>query len=657
MKLIESKNLDKEIMEKYSYNFDIAEDGLYLIEIVASAKSWWQNLRSFKSFLNGDNLALILDRLEISTSGSNETNTRSVWHGNDLKGYLKIVLIAIRLRQGKHILYFTPKQKPYLKSITISQVEETDHLIYSPANNPAQKGDSRPWLSLVAINLSIKDITILAKADKRGREDDDIKLIIDGGIQKNQDKKSHKDWFWCGKTLKGKEKEFKKTVNFNGAMHTIDLWADESPSLEKIELTLIKDAQLKENIIRQYTYKGVYGNEDYNKFDMAIKKATDHWNGEFLEETDPVQEILDPNLVKAMIFQESRMGYGEGAGINIMQVGNKGDASLKTLRGILKEYWIHNGKEVLLKYDDAIINKPEDNIKWGVRWLYHKAQYIGDNGKRHWRTWQEAVKKYGPPNEKYSNNVWDIYLKGIDKRSKPPLKLWNIVFLIVLSSFIFYAPGFSVLPIKSAVLAEMSDEEKVYIKDIEITRYNDFSPLFLAEIIEEDDWWESLKVGLYQYGKIKWLTMAMEPQNGSILSTRFLRLKGFDSPLVEVYGQTHAGHGTIYLYEVEDDRLALLFSTFAVDFNPDISWAPDNHGKYGYSNCGEAFTGGKLAADYNDINNDGYQEIILSGRQDIICEEDIIVNYPDHIDEFKVASLPVEEVYLWNKRKLNWNLE
>lgn len=78
----------------------------------------------------------------------------------------------------------------------------------------------------------------MAKADKLRRDDDDIKLIIDGKTQKNDNKKSHQDWCWCGKILRGKEKEFKKTVDFNHGFHYIDLWADESPFLKKIEIAI-----------------------------------------------------------------------------------------------------------------------------------------------------------------------------------------------------------------------------------------------------------------------------------------------------------------------------------------------------------------------------------------------------------------------------------
>lgn len=435
VKLIKQEKLNKEITEKFSYDFVLADDGLYLIEIIASAKSWWQNLKSIRSLFKDDDIALTMDRLEITTSLSNKTDVRAAWNGNELKGFLKTLLIAVKLKSGKHVLNFTPDQNPFLKSITISQVEETSTLTYSPTdNNPAQKADNRPWLSFVLINLSVSDITVSAKADKRGRDDDDIKIIIDGETQKNQDKKSHQDWYWCGKISKGEKKDFKKLVNFNGGLHTVDLWADESPFLERMEISITEGNV--ENIIRPYTYKGVNGQEDYNKFDTAIKTATDHWNNEFLKDTYPPEEILDPNLVKAMIFQESRMGYGEGAGINIMRVGVAGDASLKTLRGELKEYWIHNGKKILLKYDDAQVSKEEDSIKWGIRWLYHKAMGVTTDNKRSWHAWREAVKRYGPPNEKYSNNVWDIYTKGVDKRGKSPVRLWFIfipLMLVILS--------------------------------------------------------------------------------------------------------------------------------------------------------------------------------------------------------------------------------
>jgi len=575
MKLIEQKNLDKEITEKFSHDFSIVDDGLYLIEVIASAKSWWQNLKSFKSLLNDDDLALMLDRMEISTSESNETNARAAWHGNELKGFLKTVVIAVKLKKGKHILSFTPDQKPYLKNIAISQIEETDKITYIPAdNNLAQKGNGRPWLSFILINISIKNITILAKAQKRGRDDDDIKLIIDGEIQKNQDKKSHKDWYWCGKILKGGKKEFKQIVNFNHGMHYVDLWADESPFLEKIEMVLSEENNNDEKKVRKYAYQGVNGQENYNKFDVAIAEIADDWNSQFLNDTDPPEEILDPNLVKAIIFQESRMGYGEGAGINIMRVGVQGDASLKTLRGELKEYWIHNGKKIQLKYNDAIINKPEDSIKWGIRWLYHKAMRVTTDNKRSWHTWREAIKRYGPPNEKYSNNVWDIYTKGIDKRGRSPIRLWLIFIPLALILF----SGASWL---------YKNQGRVFISYHQAEKYEQW-------LCGNESWVEVMAIDGFSVKKVKLNEVQASPGDCWGLKKNSLKYSYYDldndgKHEVVLDGRWDNGNQVKYFLKVNKDNLSVIpvkgQRNYREKLNKEIvylNW-PDERGKYTFA--------------------------------------------------------------------------
>lgn len=440
----------------------------------------------------------------------------------------------------------------------------------------------------------------------------------------------------------------------------IDLWADENPFLEKVEISLTE--KNVEKIIKPYSFRGLNNQEDYNRYDEMISKAVNFWNGEFLKELDPPEEILDSNLVKAIIFQESRIGYDNrnNGNVNIMQVGNYGDASLDVLNGKGKkmEYELKNGQLWGVNYKgEAKVEKVYDSIYWGVRWFYHKAQGITTDNKRYWLSWREAVKRYGPPNDKYANNVWDIYIRGIDKRSKPPLKLWIITFFIIFSSLIFSIDSFHNRTIKSTVMAIMSDDDKTYFNDVKIMRYEPDSPLFLAVMIHDDDWWESLKAGLYQNGIIKWLAIETAPLEASILAAKFLRIKGFENPLIEVYGQTHAGHGAMYLYEVESDRLALLFQTTAVDFNIDSRWAPENYEKYGFGYCGEVYSSGQLKSSYEDLNNDNISDIMLSGVEEIICEKEFRDRIPGENYEVKVASAPVEKVFLWDKRRQDWSLE
>jgi len=657
MKSIFTEKIVREIKENFLYSFE-TEEGVFLIEIIARAKSWWQNLKGLKSFLKDDDITLNLDNTEIFTSRSNDRDVKAIWNGNDLKGLSKTVLIVTKLKKGKHSLIFKPDRSPVLENIRIMELEEKDNntVVYSPIeNNPPEKGDRRPWISCVFADLAIKGLSVLASANKQGRDDEDIKLIINGNIEKNEDKKSHKDWLWCGKVLKGKEKEVVMALNLEKGIHSIELWADNSPYLKKIEVTVLADdgvdGENSAGVIRPYTCGGAVCKEDYNRYDEIISDVVSYWNNEFLKDTDPPDEPLDPNLVKAMIYQESRMGFDETAGINVMQVGNKGDPSILTLRGKLPEYWIHNGKLILLKYD-AKVETIKDSINWGVRWLYHKAQGSTSDNKRYWVSWREAVVNYGPPKEEYAKNVWSIYKNGIKKEKNVTVRLWSIILLVFIILLCGKGEAYS---LDVRINDQIIKEQKQEIDGIELS-YSKDKKYFLAQIKQEEDWWEEFMVGRFIKENIHWLTID-KPMNGpfgqqAILSAKFISLDGFVNPLVEVYGLTHVGHGFLYIYEIENDELKLLFETPAVDYNPDTRWALDNYKKYGYGTCGEIFVGGKLTIAYGDINKDGSLDLVLSGEQEIICESE---DRSNGTKELKLATIPMKRVFLWDNGAGVWS--
>lgn len=86
------------------------------------------------------------------------------------------------------------------------------------------------------------------------KDDDDLKLIIDGQIQQNTEQKSHKYWFWCGRTLEGKTKEFNQELNLSQGLHYIELWADRTPILHKMILGLDKiDFKVKAKVVWEET--------------------------------------------------------------------------------------------------------------------------------------------------------------------------------------------------------------------------------------------------------------------------------------------------------------------------------------------------------------------------------------------------------------------
>lgn len=199
-----------------------------------------------------------------------------------------------------------------------------------------------------------------------------------------------------------------------------------------------------------YSYKGVNGNEDYNRFDLEIIEMTNYWNNVFFNQQYPPPELLNPNLIKAMIYIESRMGYYESnsysAYPDIMQVANSANPAIHTLNNdgwmdqntdrVTREYEWKEGKgkegEILDYNGEANGNTPKESIKWGIRWLYHKAQGITHQGTRYWRQWNEAVQNYNTEgNIEYEKAVYDAYRRGADKRNKKyPLKLRTIILII-----------------------------------------------------------------------------------------------------------------------------------------------------------------------------------------------------------------------------------
>ena len=353
MQELKKEKLSLEIQNNYLYNLDIPADGTCLIEIIANAKSWWQNTKSFKSFFQDDDLAVKIDGIEFpKLSGKRGLfDGEAAWNGNNLKGLSKTNLFLVKLDKGSHAFNFLADQTPILESIAIYATDEAE-LNYIPTeNNPAQDDNRRQWITIILVNIAIKNLTIKATAKKypNNADDDDLKLILDGKIEPNTEDKSHKNWFWCGRTLQGQEKEFNRELSWQAGLHYVELWADRTPELKSFNIELMSgdtNQQNKWTQLKQYIFKGSNGKENYNRYDKQIIEVVDFWNKEFFSQEFPPNEPLDTNLVKAMIFQESRVGYFTGAEINIMQVGNLGDPSLDVLSGKTKnpEYETINGQ-------------------------------------------------------------------------------------------------------------------------------------------------------------------------------------------------------------------------------------------------------------------------------------------------------------------------
>lgn len=241
MDLIKKEKFGRKIKESFTYRFSIKKDGLYLIEIKASARSWWQNFKELRGFLQDDDLTVKINDIEFPKLNGKRGlfDGEVAWNGNNLKGFLKTVVILFPLAKGNHFVQFLADQNPYLESIAIFEVKSQEKFNYLPSENLLPKIiGSRQLLTIAAWQISVKSVAVMARADQRA-DDDDIKLIIDGKIEQNAEPKAHKNWYWCGRVLQGREKFFNKELNLSAGLHYFEFWVDQSPCLDKIELTTV----------------------------------------------------------------------------------------------------------------------------------------------------------------------------------------------------------------------------------------------------------------------------------------------------------------------------------------------------------------------------------------------------------------------------------
>lgn len=248
MNLIKKENLNLTVKNNFNYNFETPEDGVYFIEIIASAKSWWQNFKELRNFFNDDDLTLKIDSIEFPKLDGRRGlfDGEVAWNGNNLKGLSKTNVFIINLSMGTHTLTFLVDQKPTLKSIKINKIN--DAINYIPEdNNPAEDGDRRQWMMVVLADLPLKNLSVraIARSYPGQNDKDDLKLIIDGEIQLNENEadKKHKYWYWSGKILDGQGKEFNKELSRAKGTHYIELWADRMPEIKAIKINFESDSE------------------------------------------------------------------------------------------------------------------------------------------------------------------------------------------------------------------------------------------------------------------------------------------------------------------------------------------------------------------------------------------------------------------------------
>lgn len=160
--------------------------------------------------------------------------------------------------------------------------------------------------------------------------------------------------------------------------------------------------------------KSFSGFEHVDQYDNMIIKHTNFWNDEFKHHKG--YQRLDANLVKSMIVQESG-GHRDAFEHDPMQIANAGDYALRVLQngsetGVPKYGELRGIRQTKRKngaWDYSASNMTANlSVKYGTRWLIHKACKFNGNGEVvGFRPWEKALERYNGSSHKkqYANSI------------------------------------------------------------------------------------------------------------------------------------------------------------------------------------------------------------------------------------------------------------
>lgn len=353
------KPFNSRVSESVNFDFDIKNEGFYLIKIVARAGAWWQQLPLiYGKYWLDDELRFSLD----------EKAVEPYFNGNSLYGTRQFIILFERLKLGNHSLVLKSKGKPFLEAIEVAEIIDESRpldLISLTESKPEDTlvssfvSRKKSWITLVSSETPFLYLLVKARA-RDGQQllfwrtdDDDLQLRLNGEVEKNDEPKSHDLWYWCGRASKGVSKVFEKSLTGRDSIHRIDLPADRSPEVSQVlvsfrriptvddplwtgsfdddtDVMLLarlifgeaegqpKEAKIgigftvlnrlkkkrqnwgysvREIILKENQYDGLWNTKTYSKVRDPLNKSTEKTKNEWFESCAVAQSVLDGSVV------------------------------------------------------------------------------------------------------------------------------------------------------------------------------------------------------------------------------------------------------------------------------------------------------------------------------------------------------------------------
>lgn len=236
MRIIKEEKFKKIINREFNFEFNITEEGLYLVEISARARSEKQ---IGKNESDDDDLRVEIDGRKFGqpSDPNRYLDSPAAFSGGQIYNLKKTVVFVCQFSEGNHFINFIPDREPTLEEVKIYRPEIENGKLVAALNWQAEDGDRRDWCTVALIDLPLKETIIELTCQKRKFDRDDVKIIIDGEIKKNLKSGFRKFWYWLG-AFSGSEKQINtfKLDKERRPVHYIEFWADRMPTLNQAVL-------------------------------------------------------------------------------------------------------------------------------------------------------------------------------------------------------------------------------------------------------------------------------------------------------------------------------------------------------------------------------------------------------------------------------------
>lgn len=250
MESIYKDDKERKIDKTYDMPLTVKSDGIYSIRVVAKTKDEKQ-----LGGTDDEDLRIEIDTRKFPQFNNPEkySDSPASFSGGTLKGLKKTVYFILRLNAGKHTISFIPDISATFLGIEIFKVSEGSNIteLNLPINDEAEDGDRRPWITVVLVDFALDKFSIEALLKRRFIDSDDVKVIVDDNVKRNDRSRLHKYWYFIASFFVGEVQKETFTANLSYKIHFLEFWADRKPTLEQIKLEglrLISVEEIKEKI-------------------------------------------------------------------------------------------------------------------------------------------------------------------------------------------------------------------------------------------------------------------------------------------------------------------------------------------------------------------------------------------------------------------------